>query len=229
MKSAIVERYLDAAVRFTPARARGGEGRPLRVGSSLLTCELAAAVLNALQVAEESETAYHHVNVHNPRCPLAFDRAAARWACATGLEAHPVWGINWSGAVLVCKHLGGRLPSAAEWECIASNNEPGRSYPWGNGDPSHLLANYDEYYGGPTPVGSFAPSEIGLYDLAGNLGEWCRDRPPPAGGPGRSFERVVKGGAWSKDAYFLKIAVNRSKWERLGTTTIGLRPVWDDA
>jgi hypothetical protein len=40
---------------------------------------------------------------------------------------------------------------------------------------------------------------------------------------------VVKGGAWSKDARFLQIAVSRGKWERLGTTTIGFRPVWEDA
>jgi len=229
MKSAIVERYLDEAVRFTPARARGGEGKPLRVASSLVTCELAVVVLNTLQLAEESESVYHHVNVHNPRCPLSFDRTAGRWVCAPGLEAHPVWGINWAGAVLVCEHLSGRLPRAAEWACFASNNEPGRIYPWGNAEPTHLLANYDEYYGGPSRVCSFAPSEIGLYDLAGNLGEWCSDRPASAGGPGIWFERVVKGGAWSKEARFLKIAADRGKWERLGTTTIGLRPVWDDS
>ena len=68
---------------------------------------------------------------------------------------------------------------------------------------------------------------LGLYDLAGNLGEWCRD----CGGnsASASFERIAKGGAWSKDARYLAIGVSRAKWERLGTTTIGLRPVWDDA
>jgi formylglycine-generating enzyme required for sulfatase activity len=227
MTNPLVERYLDEAIRFTPARSRGGDGKPLRVAANLVTCSLAAEVLNELQVPEESETAYHHVNIHNPRCPLAFDRDTQRWACTRGLEEHPVWGLNWSGAVLVCEHLGGRLPLAAEWECLASNNEPARVYPWGDAEPTHLLANYDEYYGGPTPVGSFAPTEIGLYDVAGNLGEWCRDRMVASDGqPG--LERMVKGGAWSKDAYFLKIAVGRGKWARLGTTTIGVRPVWDD-
>jgi hypothetical protein len=41
-------------------------------------------------------------------------------------------------------------------------------------------------------------------------------------------ERVVKGGAWSKDAHHLLIRARRCKWARLGTTTIGFRPVWDD-
>jgi hypothetical protein len=42
------------------------------------------------------------------------------------------------------------------------------------------------------------------------------------------MERLVKGGAWSKDARHLAIAASRGKWARIGTTTIGVRPVWDD-
>jgi hypothetical protein len=42
------------------------------------------------------------------------------------------------------------------------------------------------------------------------------------------LERVVKGGAWSKDAGHLRIACRRGKWSRIGTTTIGVRPVWED-
>jgi formylglycine-generating enzyme required for sulfatase activity len=128
---------------------------------------------------------------------------------------------------MLCDRLGARLPTAAEWECFASNNEPGRPYPWGHADPHPSLANYDEHYGGTTEVEALPPSEIGLHDLAGNLGEWCVDRFDGAGG-GAAFERMVKGGAWSKDAGHLRIDAGRGKWARLGTTTIGLRPVWDD-
>jgi formylglycine-generating enzyme required for sulfatase activity len=221
-----IARTLDDAVRFTPARGSGAKA--IRVARSLVTCRLAAAVLNELRVPEEAETAYRYVNVHNPRCPLQFDRASGQWTCASALEDHPVWGINWAGAALLCERLGGRLPLASEWECFASNNEPTRAYPWGNAAPNHLLANYDEYYGGPSRVCSFPPSEIGLYDLAGNLSEWCEDPHDPGDGGCASFEKVVKGGAWSKDARYLAIAVSRGKWARLGTTTIGFRPVWDD-
>ena len=216
MKDIVIGRYVDEAVRFLPRHARA-----LRVARTLLTCRVAVAALNALRVPDECETAYRYINVHNPHRPLSFDRAQRRWTCAPALEDHPVWGINWAGAALLCEHLGGRLPLASEWAAFASNNEPARTYPWGNAAPSHLLANYDEYYGGTSRVGNFPPSEIGLYDLAGNLSEWCRDVSAP-------FERVAKGGAWSKDARYLEIAVSRGKWERLGTTTIGLRPVWDD-
>jgi len=223
MKNVVIRRYVEQAVPFAP---RGATGKRIRVARTLLTCGIAVEVLNDLGVPEESEAAYRYVNVHNPRCPLDFDRSEQRWCCEPQLDEHPVWGINWAGAALVCEYLGGRMPSVAEWECLASNNEPTRTYPWGNGPPNRLLANYDEHYGGTTRVGSFPPSELGLYDLAGNLSEWCQDR--PADGPGASFERVVKGGAWSKEARYLAIAWNRGKWARLGTTTIGLRPVWDD-
>ena len=146
--SDLVRRYIDEAVGFVPGRKFGVEARRLRVARHLLSCGIAVAVLNELRLAEESDTAYRCVNVHNPRCPLTFDRTQGRWSCDPLFEDHPVWSINWAGASLICEHLGGRLPRAAEWECFASNNEPTRTYPWGNAPPTHLLANYDEHYGG---------------------------------------------------------------------------------
>lgn len=223
----VLAQLIDEAVHFVPATAPGVMGAPIRVARTLITCSAAVAVLNALRVPEEREPAYRYVNVHNPRCPLEFDRDEDRWRCRHALDDHPVWGINWAAAQLICRHLGGRLPRVQEWECFASNNDPTRLYPWGNTAPSHLLANYDEHYGGTSVVGSFPPSELGLYDLAGNLGEWCHD-PCGAAQLAGPLERVVKGGAWSKDARHLRIRASRGKWERLGTTTIGVRPVWND-
>jgi formylglycine-generating enzyme required for sulfatase activity len=219
--------YLESAVPFRPLRTGPVSCPRIRVARTLLTCGIAAALLNEMKMPAESGTTYRFVNVHNPRCPLCFDRAEGRWQCRLAFERHPVWGINWAGAQLLCKHLGARLPTVAEWECFASNNEPGRPYPWGDREPHPSLANYDEHYGGTSEVTTFEPSEIGLHDLAGNLGEWCLDRLASAGAAS-AFERTVKGGAWSKDARQLRIGSSRGKWERLGTTTIGLRPVWDD-
>jgi formylglycine-generating enzyme required for sulfatase activity len=219
MQPHAIQRYLDTAVRFTPH----GQPRPLRVASTLFTCGLAVLLLNELRVPAESPWTYRFVNVHNPRQPLIFDPEDDRWTCAPAWDMHPAWGISWAGAQLLCDGLGARLPSEQEWEHFASNNRAQRAYPWGESAPSEALANYDEHYGGTTPVGRFPPNELGLYDLAGNLSEWCQDPCGPAG-----MERVAKGGAWSKDASHLTIAARRGKWARLGTTTIGLRPVWDD-
>jgi formylglycine-generating enzyme required for sulfatase activity len=221
----ILAQYVDEALPFAPARARSPSSA-IRVARTLVTCRIAVEVLNELEVPEESLPAYRYVNVHNPRCPLNFDRESGRWQCRRALEDHPAWGLNWEAAQLVCRYLGGRLPRAQEWECFASNNDTTRTYPWGNAAPSYALANYDEHYGGTSVVGSFPPSDLGLYDLAGNLAEWCEDWfDVDADHP---QERVVKGGAWSKSARHLEIAASRGKWARIGTTTIGLRPVWDD-
>jgi formylglycine-generating enzyme required for sulfatase activity len=221
--------YRHHAARFAVRPCGGGgRSRPLRVAHSLVTCGMAVSVLNQISLPPEPRSAYRYVNVHNPRCPLFFSVEETAWACASALEDHPVWGINWAGANLICEHLGGRLPSAREWESFASNNDPTRTYPWGDAAPTHLLANFGEHFGGTSSVCSFPASELGLYDLAGNVSEWCRDHFETAGGRPISCERVVKGGAWSKDARYLEIATSRGKWERLGTTTIGFRPVWDD-
>lgn len=213
--------YRDGAVRFEP---RCAPGTVLRVAATPVTCRLAAIVLNELRLPPEPAMAYWHVNVHNPDCPLHFDERAGGWCCVVHLAEHPVTCVSWAGARLICETMGGRLAAAAEWECFAANNEPDRPYPWGQEPPSPLLANYDEHYGGTTEVGRFPASEIGLFDLAGNVGEWCLD----VAGGGRSLERVVKGGAWSKPARLLHIGASRGKWARLGTTTIGVRPVWDE-
>ena len=220
------ERLITEAVRFRP-RIDGRVGNGLRVAKELLTCQTAATILNELGLSGEFDSAYNYINVFDPRCPLIFDIRANRWNCAPGLAQHPVWGVNWSGARLLCEHLGGRLPTMKEWESFASNNDPLRRYPWGDAAPTDALANYDEHVGGTTIAGCYPPSELGLFDLAGNLSEWCQDLYEPHG-VGSGLERVAKGGAWSKEARLLQIRASRGKWECLGTTTIGIRPVWDD-
>jgi formylglycine-generating enzyme required for sulfatase activity len=221
-KTPLARRYMDEAVS---CRLRSPQGRRrLRVASSLLTCELAAALMNEVRLPPESDHSYRHVNMHNPRRALRYDEGHGGWLAQPSFERHPVWGLNWDAAQLLCRQLGARLPWAAEWEAFAAGGEPGAAYPWGDEPPSPQLANYDEHFAGTTPVGCFAPNALGVYDLAGNLAEWCLD--VPTGGP--SLERVVKGGAWSKGASQLRIDCSRAKWARLGTTTIGLRPVWED-
>lgn len=228
MSALLIQGYVGDAVGFSARLSPLGEAKAIRVGRTMVTCKIAVAVLNELGVPAETETTYNYVNVHNPRCPLYFDADSQQWVCNSSCEDHPVWGINWAGAGLICQHMGGRLPFEREWECFASNNDPTKTYPWGNAPPTQLLANFGENVGGTSPVGRYPASELGLYDLAGNLSEWCQDFYTVHGGQSTRFERVVKGGAWSKDAHYLEIAVSRGKWERLGTTTIGFRAVWDD-
>jgi formylglycine-generating enzyme required for sulfatase activity len=132
--------------------------------------------------------------------------------------------VNWSA--------GYRLPTEAEWEKAARGGLSGQRFPWGN-TISESQANYYGcapyspfdcfiYDLGPngynalfdagaphlnqpytSPVGYFAPNGYGLYDMAGNVNEWCWDwygRPYAGGsdprGPGSGPNRALRGGSW---------------------------------
>lgn len=112
-----------------------------------------------------------------------------------GLADLPVTGVTWYGALAYCAWLSRRtgrscrLPTADEWRYAAAGP---RGLRWSLGDEFDR-AVYAPPASGPRPVGTGPAGEFGLYDLTGNVFEWCDDGScdPPAG------SRVIKGGAWT--------------------------------
>lgn len=165
-----------------------------------------------------------------------------------GKEEHPVTKVSWYAATAYAQWVGKRLPTEAEWEKAARGGLEGLKYPWGN-TIDRTKANYLFHIGSTTPVGQYPPNRYGLYDMCGNVWEWCLDAyqarfyvKSPSHNPfsdSISMEnviynfkkintaRVLRGGAWGVDPNGVRVAVRLKGQPEYTIQTFGFRCVMD--
>lgn len=158
---------------------------------------------------------------------------AVKWANARSEQGalHPVYftdaaftevfrdGHPEDGLFLDPSADGYRLPTEAEWERAARGGLTAKRWPWEAPDIDPARANYRDNgaASGTTPVATFPPNNFGLYDMAGNVWEWCGDwvdddwyaRPhvePNPAGPESGAGRALRGGSWHYGPAFSRTA-----------------------
>ncbi len=163
-----------------------------------------------------------------------------RYTVEPRYEDHPVVYVSWYGARAYCTWLSSkirkevRLPTEAEWEYAARGGNKSKGYTYSGSNTLGEVAWYEDNSSWEVhKVGGKSPNELGLYDMSGNVWEWCSDwygkdyyssspsRNPK--GPSSGSSKVLRGGSWYNDASNCRVAYRRDSDPDYRFSNVGFR------
>lgn len=135
------------------------------------------------EYGRNEDTAGHRlINIGSGSCLI--EEIGGIHRSKVGYENRPVVEVSWYGAAAYAQFYSKCLPTEAEWEKAARGGLVSKKYPWGDEDNQsnlyfHGVRSKDDLRSGIFAVGSFLPNSYALYDIAGNVWEWCADEYDP--------------------------------------------------
>ena len=200
----IVEEGIPGDWASTPLEIANGHAWSIMADSTLLAEWSGEVLIKLSNIAGGGQDSLN-------RCWIEWDSISNTYSIVPGYENWPASWVSWYGAMMFADYYSVSLPSEAEWEYAARAGQQ-LEYPTNDGTLSYSQANYGTGFGGPsgqtylTPVGTlFPPNPYGLYNMTGNVSEWCLDwydedyykhsptRNPT--GPNSGKYRVLRGGS----------------------------------
>jgi formylglycine-generating enzyme required for sulfatase activity len=182
----------------------------------------------------------------------AWRRPEGPGSSTEGREDHPIVHVSWHDAVAFCEWAGARLPTEAEWEYAARGGLEQRRYPWGDQlRPGGVhrcniwqgrfpdVNTGDDGFVGTAPVTAYEPNGYGLYNMAGNVWEWCADGwsnglrsslGVDPKGPDSGSGRVIRGGSYLCHASYCnryRVSARTSNTPDSSSGNVGFRCVRD--
>ena len=153
----------------------------------------------------------------------------------SGCDDCPVEKVSWHDANAYAKKVGKRLPTEAEWEYAARGGNKSKGYTYSGSNDLNAAGWYDNNSGSKThPVAQKQPNELGLYDMSGNVWEWCSDwygdyssspQTDPQG-PNSGKYRVLRGGSWYSYVSLCRVADRRGHSPDFRYGSFGFRLVF---